>query len=126
MARDLYDLEHLGRALQAGFDGEAICTLGVLKIYFDVIDEQLGRPLPLPREIFDCSIADVQGKGDLGHLRAGAVDLADLLRHCRQRYRALESMASEVALLAATCNHRDRRTALAARDALVTRLVVSR
>lgn len=39
MARDLYDLEHLGRSLQANFYGEAIASLGLLKIYFDVVDD---------------------------------------------------------------------------------------
>lgn len=121
-ARDLYDLEHLGRALQASFDGEAICTLGVLKIYFDVVDEKLGRPLPQPDEILACSTRDVQGQEDLGHLRSSITDLEDLLHRCRQRYRALGSADPEVGRLAMECNPRDRRNAVLVRDTLVKRM----
>src|SRR5205823_10863106 len=88
MARDLSDLEHLGRSLQANFDGAAITTLGLLKIYFDVVDDGVGRPLPDPSALFGCDLSEVQGREDLGHLRADVADVGQLLRQCQQRYRA--------------------------------------
>lgn len=122
MARDLYDLEHLGRALQADFEGEAIASLGLLKIYFDVVDDGVGRPLPGPGVLFGCRLADVQGRDDLGHLRADVADVGQLLSRCRQRYRALETIDAELAEIVAECNPRDRRNATARREEHIRRL----
>ena len=67
VARDLYDLDHLGRVLQATFDGRSICALAALKIYFDVVEERAGgRPVEDLSTIFGVAPADVAGKDDLG------------------------------------------------------------
>ncbi len=124
-ARDLYDLEHLGRVLQADFDGEAICTLGVLKIYFDVVDERLGRPLPGTSDVLACGINEVQGMEDLGHLRSSIIDIEDLLNRCKRRYRDLVSVDPEVGRLALECNPRDRRNAVSIRHSLLKRMSTS-
>jgi hypothetical protein len=122
VARDLYDLEHLGRAMQASFDGPGIATLAALKIYFDVVDEGLGQPPSSLGDVFGRPHATVRGAEDLGRLHASVPDVGQLLAQCAQRYAALASLEGTIAHLATTCNLRDRWTALQARDELVAQL----
>lgn len=122
-ARDLYDLEHLGRALQAGFDGRGIAALAALKIYFDVVDEGLGQPPTSLAEIFDIPASAVTGAEDLGNLRASVTDVPRLLAACAQRYTAVATLTGAYADLATTCSPRDRWNGLQLRDALVARLI---
>ena len=121
-ARDLYDLEHLGRVLQATFDGPGIAALAALKIYFDVVDEGLGRPPATLGEVFGRPGSVVTGAEDLGRLHASAPDIDYLLAQCAQRYAALTSLEGTVARLATTCNPRDRRQALQEKAEVVARL----
>ncbi|HEY8741959.1 MAG TPA: nucleotidyl transferase AbiEii/AbiGii toxin family protein [Chloroflexota bacterium] len=122
VARDLYDLEHLGRALQASFDGPGIAALAALKIYFDVVDEGLGR---IPRslaDVFVCPVTDVAGQADLGQLHTKVYTTAELLAQCQRRYSVLAALGGEYARLAMTCNARDHRLAEREREELVGRL----
>lgn len=119
-ARDLYDLENLGRALQANFDGPGIAALAVLKIYFDVMDEGLGRPLPSLGSVFGCAGTEITGADDLGHFRASTMDAAQLLSQYARRYVALVGLEDDLASLVTTCNRRDRWRALQLRDEVVT------
>ncbi len=121
-ARDLYDLEHLCRALQETFDGPGIAALAALKIYFDVVDEGLGRPPATLGEVFGRPGSVVTGAEDLGRLHASASDIDHLLAQCAQRYAALSSLEGTVARLATTCNPRDRRHALQEKAEVVARL----
>jgi predicted nucleotidyltransferase component of viral defense system len=122
VARDLYDLEHLGRALQSSFDGPGIAALAALKIYFDVVDEGLGRPPPSLADVFGCPVSAVVGQADLGQLHARVPTAAELLEHCRQRYAALAALGGEYARLVTTCSVRDRFLALQLRHDLIDRL----
>jgi predicted nucleotidyltransferase component of viral defense system len=121
-ARDLYDLEHLGRALQADFDGPGIAALAALKIYFDVVDEGLGPPPASLAEIFAIPARAVSGTEDLGHLRAAETDVPRLLAVCAQRYAALATLEGGYAALATAGTPRDRWQAIQLRDELVTTL----
>ncbi len=118
-ARDLYDLEHLGRILQAAFDGPGIAALAALKIYFDVVDEGLGQPPTSLAEIFALPVSAVTGADDLGHLRATDTDVARLLAICAQRYSALTALTGPIAELATTGNPRDHWQAHQLRDDLI-------
>jgi hypothetical protein len=121
-ARDLYDLEHLGRALQTEFDGPGIAALAALKIYFDVVEEGLG-PLPASlAEIFAIPANAVSGIEDLGHLHAVETDVPRLLAICAQRYAALATLGGRYAQLATTGTPRDRWQAIQLRDELITTL----
>lgn len=122
-ARDLYDLEHLGRALQAEFDGLTIGSLAALKVYFDVVDEGLGHPPTDIRDIFRCTTKDVEGIDDLGRFQARATDAGNLLAQCSQRYSALPQVDDGILRVVTTCSLRDRYRALELRDSLVSRLV---
>lgn len=122
MARDLYDLEHLGRVLQADFDGPAIAEIAALKIYFDVVDEGLGRLPGALSEIFSRRATDVTGADDLGRFRAALTDVKQLLARCAQRYQALADLDGEFERLATTGSPRDRNMALTMKDTLVARL----
>lgn len=121
MARDLYDLEHLGRALQADFDGEVIASLGLLKIYFDVVDDGVGHPLPDPTVLFS-NVQGVQGREDLGHLRADVADVGQLLVRCQRHYRAITATDPALVQMVAACSTRDRQAALRRREELVHQL----
>lgn len=122
-ARDLYDLEHLGRVLQADFDGPGIATLAALKIFFDVVDEGLGHPLIALNEVFNLPATAITGVDDLGYFRAGTVSVARLLAQCAQRYAALIALEGDLARLITTCNQRDRWNALQLKDEMVARLI---
>lgn len=121
-ARDLYDLEHLGRALQTDFDGPAIAALAALKIYFDVVDEGLGRLLTALDAIFNLSPAEVSGADDLGYFRVATVDVAQLLVQCAHRYAVFGGVDGEIARLVTTCNQRDLWTAQQLKDEVVAQL----
>lgn len=123
-ARDLYDLEHLGRVLQHAFDGPAIGELAALKIYFDVVDEGLGQAPSDLVAILGCRPGEVEGIGDLGRFRAGVLNVERLLGSCALRYGALSEVHGEILRLATTCSPRDRHRALDLRGSLVTRLVL--
>ncbi len=92
----LYDLAHLGGVLQAGFDGISIARLAALKIYFDVVDEGMGRPLRATEDIFMLSRSEITGANDLGSLRASAVSVPQLLAECAQRYTALTALDGDL------------------------------
>lgn len=121
-ARDMYDLEHLGRVLQADFDGPGIAALAALKIYFDIVDEGLGRPPGSLAEVFGRESSEVTGADDLGHFRATTTDVGRLLSQCSRRYAALAELGGETARLATTGSPRDRRLALKVRGALIASL----
>ncbi len=126
MARDLYDLEHLGRIMQSDFDGGSLSRLAALKIYFDVIEDRSGsKPVSTPSAIFGQSQTDVIGQHDLGHFGAATVDVAALLAHCRTRYGAMASLPIEMAQLLVTCSPRDRQYATRLRATLVSELTAS-
>lgn len=111
-ARDLYDLDHLGQVLQAGFDGPAIAELAALKIYFDVAIEGLGHAPDWLDRIFAVRLVDVRGADDLGRFRAVEVDVAPLLARCAERYSALRDLTGEAGRLATHGTVRDRWRAL--------------
>lgn len=123
VARDLYDLEHLGRALQSSFDGPGIAALAALKIYFDVVDEGLGRAPKSLADIFGCPVTAVLGQADLGQLHARAPTAAELLAYCRQRFSALAALGGDYARIATSGSPRDRRQALRMREELLEWLV---
>jgi uncharacterized protein len=121
-ARDLYDLEHLGRVLQASFDGPGVAALAALKIYFDVVDEGLGRAPQSLDDVFGCPITAVVGQADLGQLHAKGPTALDLLAQCQRRYAALTSLPGEYVRLVTTCSARDHRQAERARETLLEHL----
>ncbi len=124
-ARDLYDLEHLGRALQTEFDGATIASLAALKVYFDVVDEGLGRHPADIQEIFGCTAKQIEGVDDLGRFQAKTTDTTVLLAQCTQRHAALCRVDQEILRVTTTGSQRDRYRALDLRDSLVCRLTGS-
>lgn len=121
-ARDLYDLDHLGRVTQATFDGPGIAALAALKIYFDVVEEGLGHQPADLREVFGRPQTIVRGAEDLGHLQVSTLDAGQLLAMCARRYAALAALGGDLAHLATTCDPRDHWVARQARDELIARL----
>jgi predicted nucleotidyltransferase component of viral defense system len=119
MARDLYDLEHLTRVLQKGFNGHAITRLAALKIYFDAVDDGLPHPPGALDSLFDTASRPIVGVEDLGRLRALNIDLDDLLRKCAARYTALADVPTDVAALVNRLNAGDRWRAMQLREELV-------
>ena len=124
-ARDLYDLEHLGKVLQSSFDGPPIAALAALKIYFDVVDEGLGRPPTEIEQVFQCAIKEVEGVNDLGHFGAKSADPTGLLTSCTQRYGALCRIEDELKRMVSTCSPRDRYQALKLKETLIEGLASS-
>lgn len=124
-ARDLYDLEHLGRVLQPRFDGTTIAALAALKIFFDVVDEGLGCPPSGVEDVFACAANEVVGASDLGRFRAAVTDVRPLLARCAQRYSVLPKLEEELHRIVTTCGRRDRFRALALRDSLISHLASS-
>jgi predicted nucleotidyltransferase component of viral defense system len=126
MARDLYDLNHLGRVMQSTFDGRLVCTLAALKIYFDVVEERSGsRPLGNPAEIFGLALSDVVGQHDLSRFGAGTIDIGALLTGCRTRYGGMTSMDADLEQLLTTCSSRDQFHVCELRDRLVANMLSS-
>ncbi len=89
-----------------------IAMLAALKIYFDVVEEGSGCPLPAPGDIFSLPGDAIMGADDLGHFRASTVDVAQLLSQCAQRYAAITELGGDLLQLVTTCNQRDHWRAL--------------
>lgn len=127
MARDLYDLEHLGRIVQSDFDGLLLARLAALKIYFDVVEGTCPRgPVSSPSAIFGLSETDVVGQDDLGRFGARTITVIPMLAQCRSRYRAIESLPAEIAHLLTTCRPQDQYQAHRRREELIAGLNTSR
>lgn len=128
-ARDLYDLDHLATVMQAAGVVADVCTLAALKIYADIVEEDIeSRPLTDPAAVFGCAPADVRGAEDLGTFRAPVTDVQTLLTNCRQRYALLATLAGrspEIARLAARCSRGDVHQVLRLREVLVDRLALT-
>ncbi len=122
-ARDLYDLEYLGKVLQAEFDGPTLASLAALKIYFDVVDEGLGRPPTEIEQVFQCMVKEVEGLEDLGYFGARSADPKSLLTCCAQRYGALFEIEDELRRIVSTSSSRDRYHALKLKAALLEQLI---
>ena len=127
-ARDLYDLDHLARVMQAAGVLAEVSALAALKIYADVVEEGIhSRPLADPAEVFGCAPSEVRGAKDLGNFRASVTDVHTLLTTCRQRYAALTALAEhspEIARLAAACTPRDLHLSTRVRQHLQDQLSV--
>jgi hypothetical protein len=121
-ARDLYDLEHLGRVTQTERVDRDVAELAALKIYFDVVDERLSKPPEALGAIFACAPADVKGAEDLGRFQASVTDASTLLGRCARRYAALAELRGDIGQIAAVCSPRDRHRALELRNQLIARL----
>jgi predicted nucleotidyltransferase component of viral defense system len=116
-ARDLYDLDQmLGRQRWLP-SFTHILDLAGLKIYFDVVDEAQGTAVARLSQLFDVGDDEILGREDLGRLRAGAPDLEEMLRRCRDSL-ARRNLDEEIEELARTCHRADYGRALEAKQRL--------
>jgi hypothetical protein len=99
-----------------------VAELAALKIYFDVVDERLGKPPQSLGSILDCTPAEVRGAEDLGRFQASVAGVPVLLAQLARRYEALADLQGDIADVAGTCSPRDRHRAGELRDRLVARL----
>ncbi len=123
-ARDLYDLEHLGRLLVPRVNFADIAELAALKIYFDVVEERLPHPIDAIANLFDEN-RSIAGVEDLGLLRASTTDPKALLVKCASRYSALGAMDDELVKLVANPSRRDLPPVMRRRGNVVARLTSS-